>query len=365
LAGKSAGQRLAELGVSIKEEAATGQGAERPVNSPPKLETAASPSRSMVMAIQKRLADLGYGPGPADGIIGSETRAAIEAFQAVAGLAETGEASRDLLNRLNEDARAEKAVAPASPSAPVAVPDGLDFGRYFALVIGNDNYRSLPRLETAVADAKAVARVLKRSYGFEATVLTNATRAGILDALDGLRRRLTKDDNLLIYYAGHGWLDRDADRGYWQPVDADENRRANWLSNGDITDTLKAVQARHVMVVADSCYSGTMTRTASRGVSVTARVPGYVAKLTRLRSRTVLSSGGLEPVADTGSGGHSVFAKALLDVLRDNATLIDGTDLFAKVRQQVRLNAEQTPQYQNIRMAGHEVGGDFLFVRRR
>ncbi len=143
------------------------------------------------------------------------------------------------------------------------------------------------------------------------------------------------------------------------------NRRANWLSNADITDTLKAVQARHVMVVADSCYSGTMTRTASRGVSVTARVPGYVAKLTRLRSRTVLSSGGLEPVADTGSGGHSVFAKALLDVLRDNATLIDGTDLFAKVRQQVRLNAEQPPQYQNIRMAGHEVGGDFLFVRRR
>jgi len=365
LAGKSAGQRLAELGVSIKEEAATGQGAERPVNSPPKLETAASPSRSMVMAIQKRLADLGYGPGPADGIIGSETRAAIEAFQAVAGLAETGEASRDLLNRLNEDARAEKAVAPASPSAPVAVPDGLDFGRYFALVIGNDNYRSLPRLETAVADAKAVARVLKHSYGFETTVLTNATRDSILDALDGFRSRLTKDDNLLIYYAGHGWLDRDADRGYWQPVDADENRRANWLSNGDITDTLKAVQARHVMVVADSCYSGTMTRTASRGVSVTARVPGYVAKLTRLRSRTVLSSGGLEPVADTGSGGHSVFAKALLDVLRDSAALIDGTDLFAKVRQQVRLNAEQTPQYQNIRMAGHEVGGDFLFVRRR
>jgi tetratricopeptide (TPR) repeat protein len=242
---------------------------------------------------------------------------------------------------------------------------GLDFGRYFALVIGNDNYQSLPRLETAVADAQAVTRVLERSYGFETTVLTNATRAGILDALDGLRRRLRDDDNLLIYYAGHGWLDRDAGRGYWQPVDADEDRRANWLSNADITDTLKAVQARHVMVVADSCYSGTMTRTASRGVSVTARPPGYIARLARLRSRTVLSSGGLEPVADRGSGGHSVFAKALLDVLRDNAALIDGTDLFAKVRQQVRLNAEQTPQYQNIRMAGHEVGGDFLFVRRR
>jgi peptidoglycan hydrolase-like protein with peptidoglycan-binding domain len=363
--GKRARQRLAKLGVSIKEEAAAGQDAGRLASPPVKRKTAASPSRSLVMAIQKQLANLGYGPGLADGVIGSKTRAAIKAFQAVTGLAETGKASRDLLNRLNEESRAVKTAAPVSPSAPAAIPAGLDFGRYFALVIGNDNYRSLPRLKTAVADAQAVARVLKRSYGFEATVLTNATRDGILDALDGLRRRLTKDDNLLIYYAGHGWLDRDADRDYWQPVDADEGRRANWLSNGDITDTLKAVQARHVMVVADSCYSGTMTRSANRGVSVTARVPGYVAKLTRLRSRTVLSSGGLEPVADTGSGGHSVFAKALLDVLRDSAALIDGTDLFAKVRQQVRLNAEQTPQYQNIRMAGHEVGGDFLFVRRR
>jgi uncharacterized caspase-like protein len=280
-------------------------------------------------------------------------------------LAETGKASRDLLNRLNKEARAAKAAPPVSPSAPAAIPAGLDFGRYFALVIGNDDYRSLPRLKTAVADAKAVAGVLERGYGFETSVLIDATRAGILDALDGLRRRLREDDNLLIYYAGHGWLDRDANRGYWQPVDADEDRRANWLSNADITDTLKAVQARHVMVVADSCYSGTLTRSGKRGVSVTARAPGYAARLARLRSRTVLSSGGLEPVADSGGGGHSVFAKALLDVLRGNTVLIDGTDLFAKVRQQVRLNAEQTPQYQNIRMAGHEVGGDFLFVRHR
>ncbi len=83
---------------------------------------------------------------------------------------------------------------------------------------------------------------------------------------------------------------------------------------------------------------------------------GFVLFLVSSVSRTV---------ADTGSGGHSVFAKALLDVPHGNATLIDGTDLFAKVRQQVRLNAGQTPQYQNIRMAGHEVGGDFLFVRRQ
>ena len=193
----------------------------------------------------------------------------------------------------------------------------------------------------------------------------NATRADILDALDTLRRRLTKKDSLLIYYAGHGWLDAGADRGYWQGINSREGSRSNWVSNADITDTLKAMQAKHVMVVADSCYSGTLTRAGNRGISIEARTPSYISKLVSLKSRTVLSSGGLEPVIDGGGSGHSVFAKALLDVLRDNRALMDGTQLFAKVRERVRLNANQTPQYQNIRIAGHEIGGDFLFVRKK
>ena len=125
------------------------------------------------------------------------------------------------------------------------------------------------------------------------------------------------------------------------------------------------MRANHVMVVADSCYSGTLTRGGIRGIDITPRTPDYVSKLIKHKSRTVLTSGSLEPVSDSGGGQHSVFAKAMLDVLRDNSSLIDGTQLFAKVRERVRLNANQTPQYQNIRLAGHEVGGDFLFVRKK
>jgi len=247
---------------------------------------------------------------------------------------------------------------------------GLKFGRYYALVIGNNDYPHLDRLKTAVRDAKAVAQVLRTTYGFSVTQLFNASRDQIIGALDELRKILKKDDNLLIYYAGHGWMDKESERGYWLPVDADKGTRARWVSNADVTDTLKALKARHVMVVADSCYAGTLTRAAdgglgqTRGLKLSERPSGYMESLLSRKSRTVLASGALEPVSDQGGGQHSVFAYAFLKSLRENTKMIDGTQLFGEVRRQVMLNARQTPQYSNIRFAGHDVGGDFVFLRR-
>jgi TPR repeat protein len=255
-------------------------------------------------------------------------------------------------------------IAKPSPATPREVSPSINFGRYHALVIGANNYRSLPRLKTAVGDAEAVAHMLRRNYGFAVTTLLDATRADVLTALDGLRGKLTERDNVLIYYAGHGWLDTEAERGFWLPVDASPSNRVNWVSNVTVTDAVKAIKAKRVMVVADSCFSGTLSRTARRGLRVTHRAPDYISRVLGKKSRTVFTSGGLEPVMDSGGSGHSVFAKAFLDALRDNRAVMDGTRLFAMVREQVLLNARQTPQYQNIRFAGHEVGGDFLFVRK-
>ena len=234
-----------------------------------------------------------------------------------------------------------------------------EFGQYHALVIGNQAYRALRPLRTPVADARAVADLLRRDYGFGVRLLTDASRTEMIRALDDVQRSLTETDNLLIYYAGHGWLERQSDRGYWLPIDAEQNSRANWLSNADITDTLRAPRAKHVLVVADSCYSGTLTR--SIGVQGLANADALT--LSRKRARTVMTSGGQEPVSDVGGGTHSVFAKAFLDALADNRGIADVTTLFARMRRQVLLNADQTPEYSDIRQARHE-GGDFLFVHR-
>lgn len=261
--------------------------------------------------------------------------------------------------------------SPAPAPAPVPVPDKADFGRYYALVIGNQNYERLPDLDTARADAQAVAEVLRSRYGFTVIPRYDANRYEILYILNELRNRLTPNDNLLIYYAGHGAIDQANDRGNWLPVDADPKNRANWISNVEITDILNAMQAKHVLVIADSCYSGTLTDTSVAELDADAPAKEqqtWQRKVYEKRSRTALTSGGLAPVLDGGGGGHSVFAKALLGVLSQNAGVLVGAHLGDEVAARVRYAAErqhfeQEPEYAPIKHAGHEAG-DFLLVPR-
>jgi uncharacterized caspase-like protein len=253
-------------------------------------------------------------------------------------------------------AQATTRVAPAAPPPPPAPRDG----RYLALIIGNEQYADFERLRTPLADVRAIADVLTRDYGFKVTTLANATRYQIVSALSRLRQEATERDNVLIYYAGHGYLDDTTSRGYWFPVDAEHDNLANWLSTSDITDVLAGLQAKHALILADSCFSGTLLRSAIN-VSIDER-QSLLHKLSSRRSRSIMTSGGLEPVVDNGSGRHSVFAAALLDALRDNREQLEAARLFMQIRDRVAANAAQTPQYGPLRNAGHE-GGDFIFER--
>ncbi len=235
----------------------------------------------------------------------------------------------------------------------------LTFGNYYALVIGINKYKYLPNLKTAENDAKKVTQVLEIDYGFNVKLLLNPTRAQIISTLGHFRRELSTKDNLLIYYAGHGWLDKDADEGYWLPMDASKEDESNWISNATITSSVRAIRAKHVLIVADSCFSGKLIR----GLQIQRKTSDYLTRISKKKARVVLTSGGLEPVADAGGKGqHSVFASAFIEALKENNGVLDGISLFTKIRRPVMVNSDQTPEYGDIRKAGHD-GGDFLFVR--
>ncbi len=78
-----------------------------------------------------------------------------------------------------------------------------------------------------------------------------------------------------------------------------------------------------------------------------------------------MSSGGNEPVLDSGGSGHSVFAEAFLKGLRETEERVFTADelFYGGIRERVIGKAEQTPQYNNIRNSGHE-GGDFVFMKK-
>ncbi len=240
-------------------------------------------------------------------------------------------------------------VTPAQADAASPKP----IGPYYALVIGNNNYRELTKLQTAVNDAQAVAQLLHDRYGFQTKVLYDATRADIMTALVHYRRTLDPSSNLVIYYAGHGHLDKETDRAYWLPVDAHSDNNTNWISAADITDNVKAIPSLHVLIIADSCFSGALMRNAGAGINARNH-NALVAKMLRSKSRNLMSSGGDEPVADAGALNHSVFAGALLKSLENmEDPEFTAAALFQGVQERVAGGSEQTPQYSLLRNSGH------------
>jgi uncharacterized caspase-like protein len=235
-----------------------------------------------------------------------------------------------------------------------------DFGRYFALVIGNNDYQFVRKLDTAENDAREVAQVLKDYYRFDTKILLNAKRKDILDAINELKLKLNAEDNLLIYYAGHGVKDESA---YWLPVDAREDSSTEWIQAETLTTELKKINSNHILIVSDSCYSGEL----SRNITPTTKQGGrdfYLKKLLSKKSRTLIASGGNEPVADAGGGNHSIFTKAFIGALKNASdNVFTDDELFNKnIKEIVAGNTEQTPQYSALRNSGHE-DGSFIFVK--
>ncbi|HYP00955.1 MAG TPA: caspase family protein, partial [Pyrinomonadaceae bacterium] len=253
---------------------------------------------------------------------------------------------------------------PAASTQERGLGAGTQAGGYFALVIGNNAYQHVQRLKTAEADAKEIEAILRTDYGFQTKLLLNATRQQIISAINSYRRELSADANLLIYYAGHGVNDQEIDKAYWLPVDARLDDNSNWISADDITSNIKGIPAKHVLIVSDSCYSGTLTRGLEASLPAPSERQRYLQKMWAGKSRTLMASGGNEPVADGGGGNHSIFANALLRGLaqmeRDEFT---AGELFREfIEESVGGRANQTPEYNPLRNSGHE-NGDFIFSK--
>lgn len=233
-------------------------------------------------------------------------------------------------------------------------------GKYYALIIGIDQYKDpkLTNLDNPVNDAQSLYKILESEYYFDKEnifLLKNATRADITNSLDILAEKVTPEDNLLIFYAGHGWWDEQADIGYWLPTDARLSRKAEWFRNSTLCDYLKEIKSKHTLLIADACFGGAIFKT--RSVSMEA--PKAIQMLYDLPSRKAMTSGTLTEVPDRSS-----FVKFLINRLSENDNdYISSEQLFSSFRIAVINNSDVIPQYGEIKNVGDE-GGDFIFIKR-
>ena len=233
-------------------------------------------------------------------------------------------------------------------------------GAYHALLIAVENYAdpALPRLDNPVRDAGRLRDVLLQHYQFESrdiAVLDNPTRDSIEASLYALSERLGPDDNLLIFFAGHGHWDERTQQGYWLPVDARRANPARWISNADIRDLIRRIKTQHTLLITDACFSGGIFKT--RGAEF-ANAPA-MSRLYALRSRKAMTSGAKETVPD-----NSRFLEYLIKRLDENRqALLPASELFTSLRTAVMNNSPVTPEYGTI-FDTEDEGGEFLFPLR-
>lgn len=232
--------------------------------------------------------------------------------------------------------------------------------KYYALIVGVNEYpdAGISTLQNPVRDAAMLAKTLAEGYTFEAgniSFLKNPTRGQLIDELDRLTRTISKNDNLLIFYAGHGYFDSETEFGYWLPSDASASSTGNWMANSQLKDYVAAIKSKHTLLIADACFGGSIFKERKAFADAT----NELNKVFDKKSRKAMTSGALTEVPD-----ESVFIKNLVKQLQVNTLdYLSAEELFSSFKTTVMNSSTTVPQYGDIKGAGDE-GGDFVFVRK-
>ena len=255
--------------------------------------------------------------------------------------------------------------APATDPQIDMDPRNIDPGKSFALVIGIGEYKYLPKLESTLHDAKGVSAILKNKYHFQVDLVLNPTRKEMYAKLNNYLKRLKEDENFLIYYAGHGVID--FENAYWQPSDGKPKDDATWVPVQKIRSIIKGIKSKHVIVVADACFSATIFKT--RGLRIAPvdsdkdNMYQRIKNLKSKKSRIAITSGDLNVVSDTSAASiYSPFAERFLSILDQNTRVLEAMFLYNKLRAGISEDRPlYNPQYAVLYDLGHE-GGDFIFL---
>ena len=235
-------------------------------------------------------------------------------------------------------------------------------GKGYALLFAVDDYDDWPELQNPVSDAESIQRDLEGIYGFQTELIKNPTWAGIFETF----RRYAKmdyadNDQLFIFFAGHGYFDETFKSGYLVARDTrkpkDDSGMQSYVSHSVIRDIIDRMNCKHIFLVLDTCYSGTFDRL----IAMRGRAEALSERLTetdiqrkfQYTTRWYLTSGGNEIVYD-----DSPFVRQLLEALRSKGgvdNILTKDEILSYVQKLV------SPKPCASGFGSDEPGSDFLF----
>lgn len=258
--------------------------------------------------------------------------------------------------------RGSRPVTPAGGPSTLSSP-----GRFYGLIIGVQDYidPGVKDLDFPLQDAQNIINALTSYYTFDPqdiVFLKNPTKTQITEELDKLAEKVTPNDNLLIFYAGHGYWDEQFNQGFWLPADTKKNSRGSWLSNGVLKDYITGIRSKHTLLISDACFSGGIFKTRDAFGGSPNRPDRATEELYKYPSRKAMTSGAMKEVPD-----KSEFIKYFIKRLEENPdSYLPAQRLFSSLREPVINNSpnSQVPQFGVIRETGDE-DGEFIFIRRK
>ena len=252
-------------------------------------------------------------------------------------------------NTANEDA--------AIPPIPANVKP-----KFHAILIACSNYNDpkLKKLPNTIIEARAYKKILTSEYGFEDKDIDTLYDKGYMEIVAALYRKLkslTDNDNLVLFFAGHGTFKETTDDiiGYWIPLNATAPE-IDYISNQKLDEIVAGCAAKHILLISDACYSAAMRSENDKKDADELYLPKY--KQYQYKSRQILTSGGMEKVPE-----KSVFIEMVMKTLEQkDDKYLSAKDLYNYIFTGVKNQTHNQPELNLFGKDGNQ-GGQFYFIR--
>ncbi len=245
-----------------------------------------------------------------------------------------------------------------------AISDAVAIDRKdYALLFATDKLDNFPDLVNPIYVANSIAKELKDRYGFQTEVVENATQNEVfLKLREYAQKNYKPQDQLFIFFAGHGVYDEVYGEGYVVASNSQANdpSKDSYISHNRLRSIINNIPCRHIFLAMDVCFGGTFDPilAASRGIDQDTNNRAYLAKKLSMKTRKYLTSGSKEYVPDGAPGHHSPFAQKFLEALTSDG----GADRIL-VLDEIKLYMDRlqtTPRFGGF--GSDEQGSDFVFV---